>query len=135
MPDMSEKVPAGIAIIASIQGFSALFLIVHVIIAIPFVIVTFFEDPTLGLLKTFGMFWNWIMVAIHGTITVALFSRKNWSRNFIIIVSIIGLIFAIINILAGNLFSIVSIIIHSIVIGYMNKPHIKKWFNEDSVKY
>ena len=46
--------------------------------------------------------------------------------------SIIGLVFGIINVLSGNMFAIFSVIISGIVIGYMRKDHVKAWLNNPS---
>ena len=123
-----ERVPTGIAIIGTLHVFSALFLLIHVLISIPFIIMMFFEDAGLGFLGTVDALWNWILLSIHATIAGALFTRKKWSRNLIIGFAIIGLSFGIINLLSGNMFSIFSIIIDAIVIGYMRKSSTKAWF-------
>jgi len=124
------KIPAGVAIIGAVHGFASIFLMIHVIISIPFIIAAFFSDAELGALATLDTFWNWIMIGIHSMIAGAIFTRKNWSRNIIMIMSGIGLIFGVINFVSGNMFSIFSIIIYGVVIGYMKKPHVRQWFND-----
>ncbi len=125
-----QKIPTGVAIIGTLHSIGAIFLLIHVIISIPFIIVLFFEDSGLGFLATFDTIWNWILISIHATIAGALFSRKKWSRNLVMIISAIGLIFSVVDILSGNMFAIFSIIINGVVIGYMKKPHVKQWFND-----
>ena len=127
------KIPAGVAIIGTLHGFASIFLIIHVIISIPFIIAAFFSDAGLGALATLETFWDWIMIGIHSLIAGAIFTRKSWSRNLIMIVSGIGLIFGVINFFSGNMFSIFSIIIYGVVIGYMRKPHVRQWFNDVTI--
>ncbi len=71
-----QQIPAGVAVIGALHSFSALFLLIHVIISIPFVIAAFFDDAGLGFLATFDTIWDWIMISIHATIAAALISRK-----------------------------------------------------------
>lgn len=126
------QIPIGVGIIAVLHAFSGLFLLVHVLISIPFIIVTFFDDAGLGAMSALETIWDWIMVGIHGAIAGALITRKSWSRHFVIVMSIIGLVFGIINVLSGNMFAIFSVIISGIVIGYMRKDHVKAWLNNPS---
>ena len=123
-----ERVPTGIAIIGTLHVFSALFLLIHVLISIPFIIMMFFEDAGLGFLGTVDALWDWILLSIHATLAGALFTRKKWSRNFIIGFAIIGLTFGVINFLSGNMFAIFTIILDVVVIAYMRKPSTKAWF-------
>jgi len=124
------NIPKGVGIIASLHAFSSLFLLVHVLISIPFVIAAFFSDFGLGAIATLETVWDWIMVGIHAGIAGALFTRKSWSGSFVTILAGIGFIFAILNVLSGNMFAIFSIIMNGIVIGYMRKPHVKAWLND-----
>jgi hypothetical protein len=100
------------------------------LISIPFVIAAFFSDFGLGAIATLETVWDWIMVGIHAGIAGALFTRKSWSGSFVTILAGIGFIFAILNVLSGNMFAIFSIIMNGIVIGYMRKPHVKAWLND-----
>ena len=127
------NIPAGVGIIASLHAFSGLFLLIHVIISIPFIIAAFFEDAGLGFLETFGAIWDWIIVGIHFSIAGAIVSRKSSARSLVKGLAIIGLIFGVINVLSGNMFAIFSIIINGAVIAYMGKPHVIQWFNDKTV--
>ncbi len=127
------KMPLGVGIIGMLHTFSGLFLLIHVLISIPFIIAAFFEDAGLGALSTFGAIWDWIIMSIHFTIAGAVFSRKSLARSFIKILAIIGLVFGVIDLISGNMFSIFSIIINVVVIIYMGKPHVIQWFNDSSI--
>ncbi|NQV38965.1 MAG: hypothetical protein HQ505_00230 [Nitrosopumilus sp.] len=73
------------------------------------------------------------MVCIHASIAASLIARKSGVRTFVIIMASVGLIFAIINILSGNMFAIFSLIMSAIVIGYMRKDHVKAWLNDTTL--
>lgn len=127
------KMPSGVGIIGMLHTFSGLFLLIHVLISIPFIIAAFFEDTGLGALSTFGAVWDWIIMSIHFTIAGAVFSRKSFARSLIKILAIIGLVFDVIDLISGNMFSIFSMIINVAIIIYMGKPHVILWFNDSSV--
>jgi hypothetical protein len=72
-------------------------------------------------------------VSIHFAIAGAVFSRKSFARSLIKILAIIGLVFGVIDLISGNMFSIFSIIINVAIIIYMGKPHVIEWFNDSSI--
>ncbi len=125
--------PAGVGVIASFHGFASLILLIHVIISIPIIIVTFFEDAGLGFLATFGAIFDWFMIGIHATIAAALFSRQKFGIRMVNISAGIGLAFGIINLLSGNTFAIFSIIIYGAVLSYIRKPHVKAWLSKEKI--
>jgi len=127
------NMPRGVGIIATFHGFTSIILLIHVIISIPFIIVTFFEDAGLGFLATFGAIFDWFMIGIHATIAAAIFSRQRSGIRMVKISAGIGLVFGVINLLSGNAFAIFSIIINAVVIIYMKKPHVKAWFSRETV--
>ena len=127
------KMPLGVGIIGMLHAFSGLFLLIHVLISIPFILAAFFEDAGLGALSTFGAIWDWIIMSIHFAIAGAVFSRKSFARSFIKILAIIGLVFGVIDLISGNMFSIFSIIINAIIISHMGRPHVIQWFNDSSI--
>jgi hypothetical protein len=127
------NLPAGVGIIATFHGFASIILLIHVIISIPFIIVTFFEDAGLGFLATFGAIFDWFMIGIHATIAAALFSRQRFGIRMVNICAGIGLAFGIINLLSGNTFAIFSIIIYGVVLSYIRKPHVKAWLSRETI--
>ncbi len=127
------QIPKGVGIIASFHGFASLILLIHVIISIPFIIVTFFEDAGLGFIATFGSIFDWFMIGIHAAIATALFSRQKFGIRMVNISAGIGLAFGIINLLSGNTFAIFSIIINGVVLLYIRKPHVKVWLSRETV--
>jgi len=125
--------PAGVRIIALFHGFASIILLIHVIISIPFIIVTFFDDVGLGFLATFGAIFDWFMIGIHATISAALLSRQRFGIRMVNISSGFGIAFGIINLLSGNMFAIFSIIINAAVLSYIRKPHVKAWLSRETI--
>ena len=128
-----QKTPTGVTIIATLHSFTAMILLIHVIISIPFIIVTFFNDVGLGFLSTFETIWDWILVSIHVSIAAALFARLKTASRMATISAGFGLIFGIISLLSGNMFAIFSIIMDGVVISYIRKPHVKAWLNKENI--
>jgi len=125
--------PLGVRIMALFHGFASVFLFIHVIISIPFIIVTFFEDAGLGFLETFGAIFDWFMIGIHATIAAALFSRQRYGIRMVNTGAGVGLVFGIINLFSGNTFAIFSIIIYVVVLSYIRKPHVKTWLSRETI--
>jgi uncharacterized membrane protein HdeD (DUF308 family) len=59
-----------------------------------------------------------------------LWTGKRWAWTITLILSGIGIVLAIISIAAGNIGSIVSIIIHAVVIYYLYRPSVKVYFGK-----
>jgi uncharacterized membrane protein HdeD (DUF308 family) len=59
-----------------------------------------------------------------------LWTGKRWAWTITLILSGIGIILAVISIAAGNIGSIVSIIIHAVVIYYLYRPSVKVFFGK-----
>lgn len=127
------NMPVGVRIMALFHGFASIFLFIHIIISIPFIIVTFFEDAGLGFLETFGAIFDWFMIGIHATIATALFSRQRFAIRMVNIAAGIGLALGIINLLSGNTFAILSIVIYVVVLSYIRKPHVKAWLSRETI--
>jgi len=124
------QMPTGLGIIGMLHAFSALFLIIHVIFSIPFVILTFTEDLGLGAIATLESVWGLIMVGIHSAIAGAIFSRKSWAILAINFLASIGFIFAILDGISGNMFAVFSIFMYGIVIIYIRKESVHRWLND-----
>lgn len=55
---------------------------------------------------------------------------KPWAWTITLILSVIGIILAVISISFGNIGSILSIIIHAVVIYYLYRPNVKVYFGK-----
>ena len=59
-----------------------------------------------------------------------LWNGKPWAWTTTLILSVIGIILAVISISFGNIGSILSIIIHGVVIYYLYRPNVKVYFGK-----
>ena len=130
------KTPTGINVLGILYilgGVGIIFLAIIALIAsnsvnLPFVSMTSY---------IFGEFFALVLgivAIIQFTIASALFSRKNWGRTLVIIFVIIDLMFAIILLFTGYGFGIISMIVDSIVIYYMWRPHVIAYFEGVNVQ-
>lgn len=69
-----------------------------------------------------------IVAIIEFVIAGALFSGKSWGRIIVIIFAILDLISQAVSLLAGNIFGIVFVILDLIVLYYMWRPHVIRYF-------
>ncbi|MFL6422021.1 MAG: hypothetical protein ACJ71R_00335 [Nitrososphaeraceae archaeon] len=59
-----------------------------------------------------------------------LWNGRGWAWTITLILSVIGIIIALVSIAAGNVAAIVNIIIHGIVIYYLYRPNVKTFFGK-----
>ena len=59
-----------------------------------------------------------------------LWKGKGWAWTITLILSVIGIIIAIVSIAAGNVAAIINVIIHGIVIYYLYRPNVKAFFGK-----
>ena len=71
-----------------------------------------------------------IGAAIEFGIAGALFSGKSWGRTIVMFLAVIDLIIQIISLIGGNFFSILAIILDSIVLWYLRRDYVVAWFNK-----
>jgi uncharacterized membrane protein HdeD (DUF308 family) len=63
-------------------------------------------------------------------VAYGLWKGKAWAWTITLILSVIGIIVAIVSIAAGNVAAIINVIIHGIVIYYLYKPSVKAFFGK-----
>jgi uncharacterized membrane protein HdeD (DUF308 family) len=59
-----------------------------------------------------------------------LWNGKGWAWTITLILSVIGIIVAIVSIAAGNVAAIINVIIHGVVIYYLYRPNVKAFFGK-----
>jgi len=59
-----------------------------------------------------------------------LWNGRGWAWTITLILSVIGIIVALVSIAAGNVAAIANIIIHGIVIYYLYRPNVKTFFGK-----
>ena len=120
--------PLGVAILGGLHLFGAIFSLIALVMSIPFLIVVLFENPEIAGVSALSFVWSGIIMAINFAVAGALFAGRPWGRMFILFVATAGIIFDVISIIGGNLASIIPLIFNVIVIGYLQKPHVIKYF-------
>ena len=71
-----------------------------------------------------------IFLALGVVMAYGLWNGKRWAWTITLILSGIGIILGVISIAAGNIGSIVSIIIQAVVIYYLYRPSVKVFFGK-----
>ena len=94
----------------------------------------FFGSIELFLATTLFAIILGIVATIQFIIASALFSGKNRGRTIVIIFTISDLIFEIISLFVGNVFGIPFLVLDSIVLYYMWRPHVLAYFNGINVQ-
>ncbi|HEX7207797.1 MAG TPA: hypothetical protein VF233_06405 [Nitrososphaeraceae archaeon] len=63
-------------------------------------------------------------------VAYGLWRGKSWAWTITLILSVIGIILAIISLAVGNIGAIISIIIHGVVIYYLYRSNVKAFFGK-----
>jgi hypothetical protein len=63
-------------------------------------------------------------------IAYGLFKGRGWAWTAAVVLSIIGIVMAVVSIVTGNFGSIVSIIINGVILYYLYRPHVKAYFGK-----
>ncbi len=71
-----------------------------------------------------------ILGILYLAVGIGFFGGKGWAWTLGMIVSVIGIILAIIQIAAGNVGSIVSLLIGALILYYLMRPHVKAFFGK-----
>jgi uncharacterized membrane protein HdeD (DUF308 family) len=59
-----------------------------------------------------------------------LWNGRGWAWTITLILSVIGIVVAIATIVAGNVSTVINIIIHGVVIYYLYRPNVKAFFGK-----
>lgn len=86
--------------------------------------------PVFPLAGLFGAFGIVLIIAglIELVISWGLWTGKGWAWWLGVIFTGLGLLFALVSIVSGNLGGIVSLIIDGLILYYFFKPHVKQFF-------
>jgi hypothetical protein len=80
-----------------------------------------------------GIAFGAVLVAIaivSFVVAYGLLKGKGWAWTVAIILSIISIVLNVISVAAGNIASIISIIISAIILYYLYRPHVKAYFGK-----
>jgi uncharacterized membrane protein (DUF2068 family) len=80
-----------------------------------------------------GIGFALIAIAIaYFVMAYGLWKGKSWAWTITLILSVIGIIFAIASIAAGNIGAVFHIIINAVIIYYLYRPNVKAFFGKSA---
>ena len=120
--------PLGVSVLGALHAIAGIFSLFAMFMGISFLTVGAFQDATMAAIGALFFVWFGILTAINWGISGALFGGKPWGRSVVLVLSIIGLVFGVVAIIGGNPSSIFPMIINGIVIWYLGRPHVIKYF-------
>ncbi len=86
-----------------------------------------------SLLGGLGIAFGAVLLAlaiVSFIVAYGLLKGRGWAWTITVILSIISIVLNVISIAAGNLASIISIIISGIILYYLYRPHVKAYFGK-----
>jgi hypothetical protein len=118
-----KKTPFGIIIISILTVFSGL-----ILFAMSFVSLMILSS--LGPLRLMGSMFLLILGTASIIVSFGLYKGKGWSWTLLLILSGFGAAGYLLNIVNGQFFSVIGLVINAIIIYYLYKPHIRKFFGK-----
>lgn len=118
-----KKTPFGIIIISVLTVISGL-----ILFAMSFVSLMILSP--LGPLKLMGSMFLLILGTASIIVSFGLYKGKGWSWTLLLILSGFGAAGYLLNIVNGQSFSVIGLVINAIIIYYLYKPHIRKFFGK-----
>ena len=118
-----KKTPFGIIIISILTVISGL-----ILFAMSFVSLMILSS--LGPLRLMGSMFLLILGTASIIVSFGLYKGKGWSWTLLLILSGFGAAGYLLNIVNGQSFSVIGLVINAIIIYYLYKPHIRKFFGK-----
>jgi hypothetical protein len=118
-----KKTPFGIIIISILTVISGL-----ILFAMSFVSLMILSP--LGPLRLMGSMFLLILGTASIIVSFGLYKGKGWSWTLLLILSGFGAAGYLLNIVNGQSFSVIGLVINAIIIYYLYKPHIRKFFGK-----
>ena len=118
-----RKTPFGIIIISILTVISGL-----ILFAMSFVSLMILSS--LGPLRLMGSMFLLILGTASIIVSFGLYKGKGWSWTLLLILSGFGAAGYLLNIVNGQSFSVIGLVINAIIIYYLYKPHIRKFFGK-----
>ncbi|MBA3284101.1 MAG: hypothetical protein H0U27_03440 [Nitrosopumilus sp.] len=121
MKKTGRKIPKGIVIIIILTIISGLILLTMSIFS-------FIALISHGPLALMGPAFLLILGATSILVSFGLYKRKGWSWSLLLILSGFGAAGYLLNMVNGNVFSIVGLVVNAIIIYYLYRPYVRKYF-------
>jgi hypothetical protein len=118
-----KKTPFGIIIISILTVISGL-----ILFAMSFVSLMILSPS--GPLRLMGSMFLLILGTASIIVSFGLYKGKGWSWTLLLILSGFGAAGYLLNIVNGQSFSVIGLVINAIIIYYLYKPHIRKFFGK-----
>jgi hypothetical protein len=118
-----KKTPFGIIIISILTVISGL-----ILFAMSFVSLMILSS--LGPLRLMDSMFLLILGTASIIVSFGLYKGKGWSWTLLLILSGFGAAGYLLNIVNGQSFSVIGLVINAIIIYYLYKPHIRKFFGK-----
>ena len=118
-----KKTPFGIIIISILTVISGLILFVMSYVSLMIL-------SPLGPLRLMGSMFLLILGTASIIVSFGLYKGKGWSWTLLLILSGFGAAGYLLNIVNGQSFSVIGLVINAVIIYYLYKPHIRKFFGK-----
>lgn len=116
-----KKIPKGIVIIMVLTVISGVILLIMSIISFIFLMSS-------GPLALMGPAFLFILGTASILVSIGLYKRKGWSWTLLLVLSGFSAAGYLLNMVNGNIFSIIGLIVNAIIIYYLYRPHVRKYF-------
>jgi hypothetical protein len=121
MKETGKKIPKGIVIIIILTIISG-------IILLTMSIFSFIVLISHGPLALMGPAFLLILGTTSILVSFGLYKRKSWSWTLLLILSAFGAAGYLLNMVNGNVFSIFGLVVNAVIIYYLYRPYVRKYF-------
>ena len=121
--------PFGVSVLGGLHVISGVFTLFATLMGFSFLTVGAFQNETMAGIGALGFVWYGILTAINWGVAGALFSRKSWGWLVVRFLAVIGLIIGGVSLAGGNMSAIFPMILNGIILWYMNKESVVKYFH------
>ncbi len=118
-----KKTPRGIVIITILTVISGLILLTMSFFS-------FFVLLPLGPVALMGSGFLFVLGIASIIVSIGLYRGKGWSWTLLLVLSGFGAAGYLLNIINGQRFSIVGLVINLIIIYYLYRPNVRKFFSK-----
>jgi hypothetical protein len=121
MKENEKKIPKGIIIIMVLTVVSGTILLIMSLFSFIFLISS-------GPLALMGPAFLFVLGITSILVSIGLYKRKGWSWTLLLILSGFSAAGYLLNMVNGNIFSIIGFVVNAIIIYYLYRPHVRKYF-------
>jgi len=118
---VKNKIPRGILIITILSVISGILLVIMSIYAFNLLL-------PIGGIYLMGPAFLFILGFTSLFTAYGLYRRQNWSWKLLLVLSGFGAAGYLLNVVNGQFISIIGVIYNSVIIYYMYRPHVRKYY-------